>query len=764
MKHIRTAIAGILTLLTASCGMEPIFAQTFPTVPDHSVIGRIGTTGTSGPSQAIPFTTLGNQLGVVNTGWFVVGSAQYPTIQSAVNAASAQNGGVVYVPCGADIALGAGATGIDVSGTKNVRIVGASGQNSGATTCRAIRYTGTGTLIKADGSIGFEMSNLFVVGTSAAKCLSFDGRSTLAVYTSVKNNTIYCNTTAGIAVSISYAIIGTFSENTIIGYVGIRGDDETVGAISNVINFNRNTFLPGNTYHVQNPQGIWNFNNNTFEGGVSGTSIYTTAGSLSTCYVLNLIANDFDDAVAVGPAHGLIETKCKQVNAKGNVYSASSGQTVIVSPNGTGSRINSDGEFFNIDGTAVAIGTGNCGQVTNYRAPLAAFIFTGTANGCSIPDFNYNYPVFGAGLQAGVTGTKTGIISVAGGTSGLINITPQAAAGSYNWNLPTTAGSSGSLLTSGGGGASPMTWTAAGTGCITWLTTPSSANLRGCLTDETGTGLAYFQGGDIGTPSAGVVTNLTGTASININGTVGATTPAAGAFTSVAASSAIGLTNNQNASTFYNVANNSSGTSASMFYQATNGTSTMQLGVRGTAQTAYGILAAGTGFMYTAADFNLVSDGGKFAFGRSGAAETARFTTAGGLGVGTTTAGLGEIAASATVKGTTGFVLTNLVSSSTAPVATTFCTSPSIPANNGTAAFTINVGTGCATSVGTITMPAATTGWVCNFQNVTSPATSTIGQTGGTTTTVTVTNYVRTTGVAGNWTNSDVIRAMCSAY
>lgn len=49
-----------------------------------------------------------------------------------------------------------------------------------------------------------------------------------------------------------------------------------------------------------------------------------------------------------------------------------------------------------------------------------------------------------------------------------------------------------------------------GTGVGTFLATPSSANLRGVLTDETGSGLAYFQGGDIGTPSAGVLTNATG--------------------------------------------------------------------------------------------------------------------------------------------------------------------------------------------------------------------------------------------------------------
>ncbi|MEK7093336.1 MAG: hypothetical protein AAB927_02520, partial [Patescibacteria group bacterium] len=40
----------------------------------------------------------------------------------------------------------------------------------------------------------------------------------------------------------------------------------------------------------------------------------------------------------------------------------------------------------------------------------------------------------------------------------------------------------------------------------------------------------------LGTPSSGTVTNLTGTASININGTVGASTPTTGAFTTIAAS------------------------------------------------------------------------------------------------------------------------------------------------------------------------------------------------------------------------------------
>jgi hypothetical protein len=45
--------------------------------------------------------------------------------------------------------------------------------------------------------------------------------------------------------------------------------------------------------------------------------------------------------------------------------------------------------------------------------------------------------------------------------------------------------------------------------------------------------------GALGTPSSGTVTNLTGTAAININGTVGATTPTTGNFTTVTATTGI---------------------------------------------------------------------------------------------------------------------------------------------------------------------------------------------------------------------------------
>jgi hypothetical protein len=61
----------------------------------------------------------------------------------------------------------------------------------------------------------------------------------------------------------------------------------------------------------------------------------------------------------------------------------------------------------------------------------------------------------------------------------------------------------------GGSGVAPSTTTTA-TGALTFLGTPSSANLRALLTDETGTGLAYFQDGALGTPASGTLTNATG--------------------------------------------------------------------------------------------------------------------------------------------------------------------------------------------------------------------------------------------------------------
>jgi hypothetical protein len=98
--------------------------------------------------------------------------------------------------------------------------------------------------------------------------------------------------------------------------------------------------------------------------------------------------------------------------------------------------------------------------------------------------------------------------------------------------------------------------------------------------------------GALGTPSSGTVTNLTGTASININGTVGATTASTGAFTTL---SATGVTTVQ------------AGSAAAPAITTTGDTN--------------------TGIFFPAADTIAFTEGG---------AESMRINSSGNLGVGTT--------------------------------------------------------------------------------------------------------------------------------
>jgi hypothetical protein len=143
----------------------------------------------------------------------------------------------------------------------------------------------------------------------------------------------------------------------------------------------------------------------------------------------------------------------------------------------------------------------------------------------------------GVTLNNAVTGTGDMVLSTSptlvtpalGTPSALVgtNITGTAA-GLTAGNVTTNANLTGAITS---------------TGNATLLGSFSSANLAGALTDETGTGSAVFANSPtlvtpaLGTPASGVVTNLTGTASININGTVGATTASTGAFTTLTSSS-----------------------------------------------------------------------------------------------------------------------------------------------------------------------------------------------------------------------------------
>jgi hypothetical protein len=98
----------------------------------------------------------------------------------------------------------------------------------------------------------------------------------------------------------------------------------------------------------------------------------------------------------------------------------------------------------------------------------------------------------------------------------------------------------------------------------------------------------------------------------------------------------------------------------------------------------------------------------------------------------------------------------NMVFAVAAPtISSGFGTSPSIAANNGTAGFRVNVGTGGVATSGVIGMPTAATGWNCQVTDMTNNTVT--RETASTTTTVTVT-------AAAAWAASDILIFNCAAY
>ena len=186
----------------------------------------------------------------------------------------------------------------------------------------------------------------------------------------------------------------------------------------------------------------------------------------------------------------------------------------------------------------------------------ATFASTVTANGTLLTG--------NTGTVTSVTATAGTGISVTGSpitTSGTINITNTApdqtvaltagtgisTSGTYpNFTITNTAPSSGGTVTSvtgtapvvsSGGNTPAISMAAANTTTNGYLTSTDWNTFNG----KQPAGSYVTVGGALGTPSSGTVTNLTGTASININGTVGATTPTTVVGTTITATKFVGV-------------------------------------------------------------------------------------------------------------------------------------------------------------------------------------------------------------------------------
>ena len=195
------------------------------------------------------------------------------------------------------------------------------------------------------------------------------------------------------------------------------------------------------------------------------------------------------------------------------------------------------GTVTSVTGTAPVVSSGGATPAISMAAATTSV--NGYLTSTDWTTFNNKTSNTGTVTSIGQTFTG-GLISVAGSpvtTTGTLALTVAGTSGgipyfSSGTTWATSAAlAANSLMQGGGAGVAPSTITT-GTGVITAL---------GVNTNAAGSFVVYNNG--LGTPSSGVVTNLTGTASININGTVGATTPTTGAFTSINTANTFGFKN-----------------------------------------------------------------------------------------------------------------------------------------------------------------------------------------------------------------------------
>lgn len=223
--------------------------------------------------------------------------------------------------------------------------------------------------------------------------------------------------------------------------------------------------------------GTWAGTNSIVASGITGTgTIQIVANSATTGTVMrsNGAAALPSFGVALVPGGGIGTSTWAGTNSLVASGINATGTIQVVAASATTGTILRSGGTAGVPtwstATYPATVTANAilyGSGTNVVGEIASF-------GNTVPWFNGSgVPTASTTPLLGNNGGATGTIALAGSTSGSVTIRPAAAAGTYNFNLPTSSGSSGQPLLSGGGANAVQTYgtlavPAGGSGSTTW--------------------------------------------------------------------------------------------------------------------------------------------------------------------------------------------------------------------------------------------------------------------------------------------------------
>ena len=299
-----------------------------------------------------------------------------------------------------------------------------------------------------------------------------DGTSGQALTTDGSGNTTWTTIQSGLAVGTT-AISGGTSGRILYDNAGVLGELPVGTGVATAISNNTNSasglpVLNGSGFlavaqggTATGTAGIGAFNNITgyTASGATGTTstnlVFSTSPTITTP---TISGNETHTGTA---ARFLADFDNATVNSRFSFQtSTTNGLTGIYAlPNGTatGAAWQAANNSDPTNASKIMITTNASTDVqlvsgingTGTYLPLSVY----TSGGKSA-EFSTTKGTF----TLGVSGSTAGVLNIAGSTAGTVSIQGAASAGTYNFNLPTSAGTSGQPLLSGGGGASSMTF------------------------------------------------------------------------------------------------------------------------------------------------------------------------------------------------------------------------------------------------------------------------------------------------------------------